>query len=216
MTGASAQAEERLESKYSIELIRQKIREADASVGNAKNVLVTLIQRQKVETRQNDDLGPRIKSMTVQAKAALKADREDLASEAAATIAQMENEAKVRADTLARLDARILRLRGSVEQMNRRLVDLRQGEIAAKAYRREYNAQKQLKTTVGSSDSFSQAERLINKVMKEDDPFEQADILADINADLDGSSVETRMHDAGLGKSDKTSTADVLARLKSK
>lgn len=214
--GAAAQAEERLESKYSIELIQQKIREASASVQNAKNVLVTLIQRQKVEQRQQADLQARIKTLTAQATKAIENDREDLASEAANTIAQMENEANVRAETLARLDARILRLRGSVEKMNRRLVDLRQGEIAARAIRKEHDAQRSLKSTIGSVDSFADAERLIGKVMTEEDPYVQAEIMEEIDADLNGQSIETRLHDAGMGSSGKTSAADVLARLKSK
>jgi phage shock protein A len=215
VNGASAQAEEKLETKYSIELIRQKNREAQAAVNDAKGVLVSLIQRQNVEAKQLDVLKGRIKSMTAQAKAALKNNREDLATEAAQTIAHMENEERMRLETLNRLDARIVRLQGRVEHMNRRLVDLRQGEIAAAAMRKEASAQTRLNKTIGAASSFTEAEDLIARVMTEDDPFEQAEILERIDAELSGSNVEQRMHEAGFGKSDKTSGADVLARLKS-
>jgi phage shock protein A len=215
ITGASAQAEEKLESKYSIELIRQKNREAKAAVNDAKGVLVSLIQRQNVEAKQLQALKGRIKSMTAQAKDALKSKREDLASEVAQTIAHMENEAGIRSDTLAKLDSRIVRLRGRVEHMNRRLIDLKQGEIAAGVMRKEANAQTRLNKTIGAASSFSEAEDLIARVMNEDDPFDQAEILEGIEANLSGQHVEQRMHDAGFGKSNKISGADVLARLKS-
>lgn len=215
MTGAAASAEEKVESKYAIELIRQKNREAQSAVNDAKGVLVTLIQRQRVEAKQLDALKGRIKSMTAQAKTALKNDREDLATEAAQSIAQMENEERERIETSHRLEERILRLQGRVEQMNRRLVDLKQGEVAAAAMRSEANAQTRLNKTLGATTSFAEAEDLISRVMQEDDPFEMAEIMESIDANLSGANIEQRMHDAGFGKSNKTSGADVLARLKS-
>jgi phage shock protein A len=215
MTGAAVSAEEKVESKYAIELIRQKNREAQSAVNDAKGVLVTLIQRKNVETKQLDALKGRIKSMTAQAKAALKDDREDLATEAAQTIAHMENEERMRTETLHRLEERIIRLQGRVEQMNRRLVDLKQGEIAATAMRNEANAQTRLNKTLGAATSFAEAEGLINRVMNEDDPFELAEIMEGVDANLSGANIEQRMHDAGFGKSSRTSGADVLARLKS-
>jgi phage shock protein A len=215
VNGAAAQAEEKLESKYSIELIRQKNREAQSAVNDAKGVLVSLIQRQKVEARQLDTLKGRIKTMTAQAKEALKNEREDLASEAAQTIAHMENEQRMRQQTVARLDGRIVRLQGRVEHMNRRLVDLKQGEIAAVAMRKEASAQTRLNKTIGAASSFNEAEDLIHRVMNEDDPFERAEIMEGIDAGLSGANIETRLHDAGFGNSGKTSGADVLARLKS-
>ena len=215
MTGAAASAEEKAESKYAIELIRQKNREAQSTLNDAKGVLVTLIQRKNVEVKQLATLKGRIKSMTAQAKAALKDDREDLASEAAQTIAHMENEETVRIETVNRLDTRIVRLQGRVEHMNRRLVDLKQGEIAAAAMRNEANAQTRLNKTLGAATSFAEAEDLIARVMTEDDPFEQAEIMERVDAGLSGDNIEQRMHDAGFGKSNKTNGADVLARLKS-
>jgi len=45
MTGANARAEERVRDTYAIELIEQKIREANASLQAAKGTLASLIQR---------------------------------------------------------------------------------------------------------------------------------------------------------------------------
>lgn len=213
IAGANARAEEQLESKYSIELIRQKIRESDQAVTEAKNILVSLIQRERSEIKLMSSIETRIGWLTSKAKEALKADRVDLAEEAAKTIADLENERGVRQQTLDRLEIRITRLRGTVDQMSRRLLDLKQGEIAAKAIRSEAAAQTRLNKTLGNSSSFVEAEGLIERVMSEEDPFEQAEILAEVNADISGTSIDDRFAEAGIGKSNKTTAADVLARL---
>ena len=47
ITGANARAEEQVRDVYAIELIDQKIREAEGSVKAAKATLASLIQRQR-------------------------------------------------------------------------------------------------------------------------------------------------------------------------
>ena len=127
ITGANARAEEKVRDTYSIELIEQKIREAQAGLQAAKATLASLIQRGRAEGRQIEALEKRVRDMTSRAKDALKGGREDMAGEAAQAIAEMENELTLRRDTASRLDTRILRLRQSVEVTNRRIIDLRQG-----------------------------------------------------------------------------------------
>lgn len=216
MIGASARAEERVRDTYAIELIEQKIREATASLQAAKGTLASLIQRHRAEVKQVQGVEARIADLTTRAEMALKDDNEIMAAEAANAIASLENELDGRQQTVARLDQRIAQLRHSVETGHRRIVDLKQGLVSAKAVRYEQNIQSKLNTTIKSGSSVQEAEELIAQVMGREDPFEQAEILTDIDRSLSHDTLSDRMSDAGYGDATRTTGADVLKRLKAK
>ena len=215
--GVNARAEDRVRDAFAIELIDQKIREAEKQLKAAKLTLANLIQRQRSEDQHRQGLQTRITALTNRAKNALKADNMALAEEAASAIAQMENELTIRDETLARLDQKILRLRNSIETGQRRIVDLKQGAIQARAVRREQTIQARM---AGASNhgagSIEEAEELIASVIGKDDPFEHSQILAEINADLSHDTLEDRMADAGFGPATRSTAKDVLARLTAK
>ncbi|MGD1885216.1 MAG: PspA/IM30 family protein [Paracoccaceae bacterium] len=212
--GANARAEDRVRDVYALELIDQKIRETDAQVRAAKSTLASLIQRKRSEQKLLDMLQTRIATLTERAQEALTDDREDMAREAASAIAEMENEAALRRDTIDRLERQTTRLRRSVEKGHRRVIDLKQGALTARAVRREQNIQSGLHTTLQGASAADQAQDLINRVMGKDDPLEQAEIIADINAGLDHSGLEDRMAEAGFGPATKVTANDILSRLK--
>lgn len=212
--GSNARVEERVKDVFAIELIEQKIRESEIQLKAAKGSLASLIQRQRSEERLLDTLNRRIATMTTRATKAIEAEEEDLALEAAQAIATMENEAQLRQDTVSRLDAQVTRLRGSVEAGHRRLIDLKQGAITARAIKREQQIQGRLRTTLGSSSAADEAQELIARVIGRDDPFEQSQILAGIEADLDHSSLDNRMAELGFGPATKVTAQHILNRLK--
>lgn len=214
VAGSTARAEDRLKDVYAIELIDQKIREAQGSLKAAKATLAALIQRQRAETRQIEALQTRITDLTTRATDALAADREDLAQEAAQAIAHMENELTLRRDTQNGLDAKVLRLRQSIENANRRIIDLKQGAVMARAVRREQDSQARLNATIADQSSFEDAEDLISRVLSRDDPFEQGEILKEIDDGLNHGSIGDKMAASGFGPATKTTAADVLARLR--
>lgn len=213
VAGSSARAEEQLRDRYSIELIDQKIREAGEALKSAKYGLASLIQRERAENRQISMLEGRIADLMSRATEAMTADRRDLAQEAAQAVADMENELTVRRETVCRLETRVLQLRQSVEAANRRILDLKQGAIAARAMRREQGIQKRLSRHVGGDTALDEAEELISRVMQQDDPFEQSEILRQIDKGLNNEDVADRLAAAGFGTSGKTTAADILDRL---
>lgn len=214
LTGASARADEAARDIYAIELIDQKIREADAGLKSAKYALASLIQRERAENRQVSGLEKRIADLMAQAGDALHGGREDLASEAAQAVAQLENELTLRRQTIQRLETRILQLRQSVDTANRRLIDLKQGALAARAARKEQEVQKRLGRHISGSSAFEEAEDLIARVLSRDDPFEQGQILDEIDRGLDKADIADRMADAGFGPATRTTAADVMTRLR--
>lgn len=215
LNGQSARAEVRVRDAFAIELIDQKIRESDAGLRAGKATLASLIQRQRAEEQQHTALKARVVDLTGRATEALEKGREDMATEAARAIATMENELTVRHETLERLDQKIVRLRSSIEAGHRRIIDLKQGAIQARAVKREQDIQMKMTKSGMSTNSTQEAEDLIAHVLGRDDPFEKAEILADINQDLQGDSITNRMADAGFGAATSTTADDVLARLRS-
>ncbi|WP_415922182.1 PspA/IM30 family protein [Tateyamaria sp. SN6-1] len=211
--GANARAEDRLRDVYAIELIDQKIRETDAQVAAAKSTLASLIQRKRSEQKLLDMLRTRIASMFDRARAAVDAGEDALAQEAAQAIAEMENECTVRQGTIDRLNTQVTRLQSSVEAGHRRVIDLKQGALQAKAMRKEQTMQSRLNTTLQGTSSADEAQDLIDRVIGKDDPLEQAQILSDINAGLNHTGLEDRMAAAGFGDATKVTAKDVLARI---
>lgn len=215
IAGANARAEDHIRDVYSIDLIEQKIREATNSLKAAKVSLAGLIQRKRAEERQLEALQDRITDLMARTQTAVTAGEDSLATEAARAIATLENERATRRDTIAQLESRTMRLETSVEAAHRRLTDLRQGAIAAKAIKREQQIQSKLGHAGSTATSaMAEAEDLIAGVMQRDDPFERSEILAEIDAGLNHDSIADRMAAQGLGPSTKTTAADVLARFK--
>ena len=214
INGANARAEERVRAAYAIELIDQKIREAGEGVKLAKLTLASLIQRQRAETRQIDTLETRVADLTLRAREALTGGREDMAAQAAEAIAVMENELTLRRETHARLEGRVIRLQASLEAATRRMIDLKQGAVAARALRDEQTLQCRINSTLAGQSPMAEAEELIAGVLGRDDPFEQSEILADIDRSLTRADVADRLAEQGFGKPTKTTAADVLARLR--
>lgn len=214
--GASARAEEQVRDHFSIELIDQKVREAQAQLKAAKLGLASLIQRERSEARQIASIETRIAEMTERAQDALAAGRDDMAEQAASAIADMENGLVLRRETVERLELRIAQLRTSIEGANRRIIDLKQGAVAAAAVKREQGIQRRLGRHLGGTTAMDEAEELIGRVMGKDDPFEQSQILAEIDRGLDHSDLDTRMSDAGFGPKTRVTAKDVLSRLDAK
>jgi phage shock protein A len=113
------------------------------------------------------------------------------------------------------LDQKTIRLRSSIEAGHRRIIDLKQGAIQARAVKREQDIQMRMTKSGVSINSTQEAEDLIARVLGRDDPFERTEILADINHELQGDNITNRMADAGFGATTRTTDDDVLARLKS-
>ena len=122
----------------------------------------------------------------------------------------------MRNETCNRLDQKVIRLRNSIEAGHRRIINLKQGAIQARAVRREQAIQTKLNSTIGHTSNTEEAEELITRVMGRDDPFEQSEILREIDRDLGHETLADRMADNGFGAATRTTADDVMGRLKKK
>ena len=205
-----------LEDANAVDLIDLKIRESEQNLSAAKNTLASLIVRQRAEEKSHGRIVAQIKDLEGRAIAALDAGKTSLAQDAAEAIAELENEARLRADTLKMLEERIGKIQLSIEKAHRRLVSLRQGALAAKAAVVERKAQKRIDRSLNSTSTFKEAEDLIARVTSQSDPFEEAGVLDEIDAGLTKDKIADRMAEQGFGPATKSRADDVLARLSAK
>ncbi|MDX8433230.1 PspA/IM30 family protein [Mesorhizobium abyssinicae] len=215
LDGAGAKAEDRLKDQFAVDLLAQRIRDAEAGLACAKQTLASLIVRQRAEQASLDQLDRRIADLETRTRSALAAGAEALAHDGASAIAELENEREVRRGTVRSLTEKTLRMRLSLEQAHRRIVDLNQGMISARAIDAEQKAQRRLNRSIGRTASLNEAEALLARIRERSDPFEEASILDEIDAGLSQEAIRGKLEEAGHGPSTKVRAQDVLERLKS-
>jgi len=215
LDGASARAEDGLKDRFAIDLLAQRIRDAEDGLAAAKQTLAALIVRQRAEQASLDQLDRRIADLETRTIGALSANNEALAEGGASTIAELENEREVRRATVKSLGERTLRMRMSVEQAHRRIIGLNQGMISARAIDASRKAQSRLNHSIGRTASINEAEELLARINEGSDPFAEAAILDEIDGELRHEAIRDRLAEAGHGPATKVRAQDVLARLKS-
>ena len=108
---------------------------------------------------------------------------------------------------------KITKLQNSVTATHRKIVELKQGAIAAQAVHREAQLLHTISPKGGSITATQEAQELIDRVLGQEDRFETATILGEIDQGLDGDNLSDRMAAQGFGPSTKTTPDDILARL---
>ncbi|WP_027834618.1 PspA/IM30 family protein [Maritalea myrionectae] len=215
MKSFSAKAEDRIVDEYAVELIEQKVREAEAGLAGAKRTLASLIMRQRSEEKILNSITARARDLEKRATAALDAGRDELAQDAAEAIADIENEASVRRATMDELERRVSRTKMAVEKAHRRIIDLKQGLITARAIDADRRTHKSLDRSLSNGSAIHEAEALIARVTNSSDPLEESNILDEIDSSLSKADIGDRMARAGFGEKSKIEATDVIARLKS-
>jgi phage shock protein A len=214
LDGASARAEDGLKDRFAIDLLAQRIRDAEAGLAAAKQTLASLIVRQRAEQAGLDHLERRHSDLESRTISALAAGNNGLAESGAAAVAELENEREIRRATVQSLGEKTLRMRVSVERAHRRIIDLNQGMISARAIDAERKAQSRLVRSIGNSGSLNDAEEFLARIKGASDPFEEAGILDEIDGELRHEAIRDRLADAGHGPTVKVRAKDVLERLK--
>jgi phage shock protein A len=216
IAGANARSEDNIQNYFAVDLLDQKIREADQDLERAKSTLASLIIRKRNEKRALDGIKNRIADLEERTLKAIEAQNDDLATQGAQAIAELQNEADIRCQTVNSLTSKTDRMQLSIEKMHRRIVSLKQGMIEARSIDAECRAQKSMNRSIGKSTNIREAEKLIDRIKGRDDPFEENEVLEEIDAGLNHTNTKDALAEAGFGGKTKTSAEDVLARLAAK
>lgn len=213
--GKAARAEEELETAHAAIIIEQKIREAEAGHAMAKRGLASLITRSKSESRALDVLEKRMADLEDRTRKALAAGKDGLAHDAAALLAQLENERNVRERSLTGSKEKAERMRLAIEKTHRQLIDLRQGLITAKSIESERKAIGHLKGDISAHSAIAEGEAVLKRLLGSPDPVDAIEALEEIEADLSGDTVMNRLAEQGFGDNGRVKANDILDRLRS-
>lgn len=215
LKGQSRRAEEHIELQNAVLMIEQKLYEAKAGQDTAKRSLAALIVRARNETQALSGLDNRLSDLEARTRAAFEAGQEQLALDGASMVAELENERAIRQKTIDDVDERIARMRLAVEKTQRRIVDLQQGLLTARAVESERKAIQSMSGDISANGAIREGEAILERLLGSADPVAEADVLDELDADLSGKSTIDKMAEAGFGPATKIRAEDVLARFQS-
>jgi phage shock protein A len=201
--GSVAAAGEELEGRNALLILDQQMRDAAVAVERAKRTLALAIAQDQQEGRRLDATNARIADLEIRATAALDGGREDLAREAAESIASLEadRDAAMTARTL--FASEISRLKRHVASAEARITELDRGRRIARA---------------------SEAVRALRKGgVEAARPYESTlpeaaadQALTEIDAANGPLATAEKLAEQGFGPRLKSTADDVLARLNAK
>ena len=214
--GAAAAAEEEVIDRQALLILDQQIRDAAAAVERGKRALAVAIAHDEAEGRRLEATIARIADLEERAVAALAGGREDLAAEAAESIAIMEVDRDAVRDARGTFAREIAHLKRAAADAGRRLAELERGRRIAQAA----EAVRRLKTcgparVGGGAAALSDAEATLRRLRErqaEDAAIDAS--LESLDAGAAADTVATRLEAAGFGKRTRLTAADVLDRLR--
>jgi phage shock protein A len=146
---------------------------------------------------------------------ALAKGRDDLATEAAGAIAQLEAEAATTARALATYDTEIAHLRGILADAEARLRDLQRGQRMAIAT--DHTQRLRGTAAITATNSLADAEATLARLQERQANTEASRAaLLELSASTNAEAMQNRLAAAGCGAPLRPDAASVLQRLKSK
>jgi phage shock protein A len=171
------------------------------------------IAQNRLETENAERLAARIKDLESRTIAALETGRDDLATEAAGSIARLETELQNARQVQAEFSGGIDRLRQAVRQSEMRLSALRRGERLALARDRT----RRLSNDAPGENTLADAEATLARLEQRQREAElTADALTTLETGPDPAALAEKLAAAGCGRPLVTSADEVLQRLRSR
>jgi len=214
--GSVAAAEQEVADRTALLVLDQQIRDAAGALDRSRRALAVAIAHDGAEGTRLESTLARLADLDERACAALAAGREDLATEAAETIAVMEADRDAIRQARAVFAAEAAELKAAVAQAGHRLADLERGRRIAQAA----EAVRRLKATTCMAGStpdaaLADAEATLKRLRErqsEDAAAEAA--LQSLDPATAPDAMASRLEQAGFGRRTRTTAADVLDRLR--
>jgi phage shock protein A len=216
--GAAFRAEEEFVDRSALLILDQQIRDAAAGIERAKRALAVATAQDEAEGKRLETTLTRITDLEERAVAALNGGSEELAAEAAETIAVMEADRDSIREARATFAHEIGNLKATVRKSSQRLAELERGRRIASAAEsvRRLKAGSGLATPSGST-ALADAEATLRRLRERQ--FEDAaavDAFEALDNEPNPVSVADKLEAAGFGKRTRSTAASVLERLKQK
>jgi len=216
--GSVAAAGEELEDRSALLILDQQMRDAAAAVERSKRTLALAIAQDQQEGRRLEATNARIADLEVRATAALDGGRDDLAREAAQSIAALEadRDAAMTARTLFAQE--IARLKRHVSGAESRLTELDRGRRLARASEAVRSMRRGgVEAARPYESTLPEAEKTLKRLRERQAEALAADeALIEIDAASSPLATAEKLAEQGFGPRLKSTADDVLARLNAK
>jgi phage shock protein A len=213
--GAAAAAEGGVIDRSALLILDQQIRDAATAVERGKRALAVAVAHDEAEGKRLEATLARLADLEERAVAALAGGREDLASEAAESIAMMEADRDAVREARSTFASEIAHLKKATADAGRRLAELERGRRIAQAAEAVRRLKARGPVYGGGVAALSDAEATLRRLRErqaEDAAIDASLELLDASAAAD--TVATRLEAAGFGKRTRSTAADVLDRLR--
>src|SRR5205085_8010763 len=216
--GGIAVAGEELEDRTALVILDQQMRDAAAAVDRSKRTLALAIAQDQQEGRRLETTNTRIADLEVRTTAALDGGREDLAREAAQSIANLEadRDAAMTARTLFAQE--IARLKRHVSSAEARLTELDRGRRIARASEAVRALRRGgIEAARPYESTLPEAENTLKRLRERQiEAQAAADALIELDAASGPQATAEKLAEQGFGPRLKSTADDVLARLNAK
>src|SRR3954453_6411343 len=216
--GSVAVAGEELEDRSGLLILDQQMRDAAAAVERSKRSVALAVAQDQQEGRRLDATNARIADLELRATAALDGGREDLAREAAQSIAGLEadRDAAMTARTLFAQE--IARLKRQVSGAESRLTELDRGRRLARASEAVRNMRRGgVEAARPYESTLPEAENTLKPLReRQAEAMAAAEALIDLDAASSPLATAEKLAEQGFGPRLKSTADDVLARLNAK
>ncbi len=211
---ANDQVEE-FADRNGLTILKQQIRECASAHAAAQKAVAVAIAQNKQEARQHEEISARIADLESRTMAAMEQGKDDLAREAASSIAILEAERAASEKALKQFDTEIARLRRIVEDAKLRLRALQRGERLATATSRTHTLRNT--GTEGAMASLNEAEQTLSRLRQRQQEIDDtAAVIEEMDRTGTPEAVAEKLAQAGCGAPIKEAADDVLARLQKK
>lgn len=215
MRGKNADAAEALTDAAALPLLRQQLRDCAAGVETARRSVAMVMAYAAREKKSAERIAAQLADLEIRALDALAKGREDLATEAAGAIAQLEAEEATTARALATYQTEIAHLRGVVSDAEARLRDLQRGQHLALATSQTQKLRAQTPATATAS--LDEAEQTLTRLQNRQTATEATRAaMQELSASTNADAMRDRLAAAGCGAPLRPDAATVLARLRAK
>ncbi len=211
--GTSYEATEAALVPHQQVILRQQIRDCAQALAAARYAVAVAQAQNAHEEASHKRILERIADLELRTIAALEQGKDELAHEAAESIAVLEQERDSSLQVQQAYRTEIARLKNIIRKSEFRLKDLERGQKLSAATAK---AQKLREHGAGSAlNTFSEAEATLNRLRERQSHFDLTmDALDDMDRTRDPSSITEKLAEAGCGPAVKTRAEDVLKRLR--
>ena len=214
--GRTSQIAEEVADQNALLILDQQMRDATGALDRAKKALAVAIAQENQEGQRLDATHSRISDLETRAVAAIDAGRDDLATEAAETIAALEAERDASLTARALFATEIAKLKGHVLQQQMRLSQLERGRRIARAAEAIRVARRgRIEDASIFTGTLAEAETTLARLREHQIEADIAEAAFEaLDAATSPIAVAEKLSAEGFGPRLRPSAADVLARLK--